>query len=87
MARGDHLKADRGLIEHHGIDCGNGTVIHYTHATGPHKAEIRRDSIEVFARGDHYEPVIYPRGTCFSPGGRSLCISPYWQSAARGKIR
>ncbi len=31
MAKGDHLYVDRGLgsFTHHGIDCGDGTVIHY----------------------------------------------------------
>ncbi|HRT20579.1 MAG TPA: lecithin retinol acyltransferase family protein, partial [Candidatus Hydrogenedentes bacterium] len=30
MARGDHIKVRRFLYSHHGIDCGDGTVIHYT---------------------------------------------------------
>lgn len=39
MARGDQLYVMRpllnmeGVYEHHGIDCGNGTVIHYSKAT------------------------------------------------------
>ena len=28
MAKGDHLYVE-GLVDHHGIDCGDGTVIHY----------------------------------------------------------
>ncbi len=29
MPKGDHIYIHKGLIEHHGIDCGDGTVIHY----------------------------------------------------------
>lgn len=29
MQKGDHLYVSRGLYTHHGIDCGDGTVIHY----------------------------------------------------------
>ena len=29
MARGDHVYVHRGRYSHHGIDCGDGTVIHY----------------------------------------------------------
>ena len=49
MARGDHVYVHRGLrYSHHGIDCGDGSVIHYV---GP-KARARRvarTSIEEFA--------------------------------------
>lgn len=49
MARGDHVYVRRGLrYSHHGIDCGDGAVIHYV---GP-RASIRRvsrTSFEVFA--------------------------------------
>ena len=30
MAKGDHIYIHKGLITHHGIDCGDGTVIHHT---------------------------------------------------------
>lgn len=30
MARGDHIRVGRFLYRHHGIDCGDGSVIHYT---------------------------------------------------------
>lgn len=29
MAKGDHLFVSRGLYTHHGIDCGDGTIIEY----------------------------------------------------------
>lgn len=44
MAKGDHLYVSRGTYTHHGIDCGDGTVIHYregeaiTRSTGPYFA-------------------------------------------------
>lgn len=39
MARGDHVYVKRGRrYSHHGIDCGDGTVIHYV---GP-RASLRR---------------------------------------------
>lgn len=55
MARGDQIFAMRellrvpGLYEHHGIDCGDGSVIHYSKAEP--EAEVRRTSIHAFAMG------------------------------------
>ncbi|MBF2002993.1 MAG: lecithin retinol acyltransferase family protein [Synechococcales cyanobacterium M58_A2018_015] len=63
MARGDQIYVMRPLInlegvyEHHGIDCGDGTVIHY------HKGEdavICRTSMEAFARGNPVYVKRYP---------------------------
>ncbi|MBD2577146.1 lecithin retinol acyltransferase family protein [Oscillatoria sp. FACHB-1406] len=54
MLRGDQIYVYReffnleGLYEHHGIDCGDGTVIHYSKIADP--PEIRRTSIEAFSR-------------------------------------
>lgn len=52
MARGDQIYAYREIVgvpyEHHGIDCGDGSVIHYSKAG---EAEIRRTSRAAFARG------------------------------------
>jgi hypothetical protein len=54
MARGDQIYVMRpllsveGVYEHHGIDCGDGTIIHY------HKGDdavITRTTMEAFARG------------------------------------
>lgn len=52
MARGDQVYAYREVMgipyEHHGIDCGDGTVIHYGKRP---TAAVRRTSSEAFARG------------------------------------
>jgi hypothetical protein len=52
MARGDHIYVRRGLrYSHHGIDCGDGTVIHYV---GPRASvrRVERTSFEEFALDD-----------------------------------
>jgi hypothetical protein len=53
MARGDHIKVWRKKgYWHHGIDCGDGTVIHYTGELFQRtNAAIRRTSLEEFAKG------------------------------------
>lgn len=52
MARGDQVYAIREIVgipyEHHGIDCGDGTVIHYRKVGEATIAQTSRDS---FARG------------------------------------
>jgi len=52
MARGDQIYAYREIVgipyEHHGIDCGDGSVIHYSKSG---EAQIRRTSREAFAHG------------------------------------
>ncbi|MGL6281093.1 MAG: lecithin retinol acyltransferase family protein, partial [Microcoleaceae cyanobacterium] len=53
MARGDQIYAMRelmnisGVYEHHGIDCGDGTVIHYRKPS----ETIERTSLEIFSQG------------------------------------
>jgi hypothetical protein len=49
MAQGDHIYVNLGVIEHHGIDCGDGTVIHFSKKKG--KGRICQDTIHFFARG------------------------------------
>lgn len=49
MAQGDHIYVNCGPIEHHGIDCGDGTVIHFSKKKG--KGKICQDTIHSFARG------------------------------------
>lgn len=50
MAKGDHIYVYRGIIYHHGIDCGDGTVIHYS---GKAKyGKICRVSKAEFAKGE-----------------------------------
>jgi Lecithin retinol acyltransferase len=53
MARGDHLYVDRmgGVYSHHGIDCGDGTVIHYWPDEVPIAASVQRTTLEEFADG------------------------------------
>jgi hypothetical protein len=52
MARADHVYVSRGLYTHHGIDAGDGTVIHFTGEPGSKKnACIARSSSEQFLQG------------------------------------
>ncbi len=52
MARGDHVRVRRRGYWHHGIDCGDGTVIHYA-GTVREKSDayVRRTSLAEFAKG------------------------------------
>lgn len=67
MARGDHIKARRagGLYTHHGIDMGDGTVVHFSGEPVNYRdAIVCRVSMEAFLQGDtailveHREPVM-----------------------------
>jgi Lecithin retinol acyltransferase len=52
MAKGDHIYVHRLGYTHHGIDCGYGTVIHYTGEVGQKtSAAVRHSSIREFAAG------------------------------------
>lgn len=52
MARGDHIVSERIGYAHHGIDCGDGTVIHYSGAAREKRdALVRRTPLDDFARG------------------------------------
>lgn len=60
MARGDHLFVYCGGYSHHGIDCGDGNVIHFdatpvrkivSEAHGDDAPCIRQTTLEEFARG------------------------------------
>ncbi len=53
MARGDHIYVDRfgGLYSHHGIDCGDGTVIHYWPHEIPLASSVKRTTLKEFAEG------------------------------------
>jgi hypothetical protein len=53
MARGDHLYVDRlgGLYSHHGIDCGDGTVIHYWPDGVLLRSSVKRTTLREFAEG------------------------------------
>ena len=56
MAKGDHIFIKRKFYTHHGIDCGDGTVIHYN--GNPYQkmnAQICREPIEKFGPSDRIE--------------------------------
>lgn len=67
MARGDQIYGEReflslqGVYEHHGIDCGDGTVIHYRKG----KEIIERTSMQVFSEGRKIHLRTY--ATSFTP--------------------
>lgn len=49
---GAHLRADRGLYSHHGIDMGDGTVVHFTGEPFERvNAAVARTPFETFANG------------------------------------
>ena len=62
MARGDQIYCDReflnlqGVYEHHGIDCGDGTVIHYRKGS----ETIERTSFDIFSGGNKIYVCSYP---------------------------
>ncbi|MGB3532142.1 MAG: lecithin retinol acyltransferase family protein [Microcoleaceae cyanobacterium] len=58
MAKGDHIYR-AGHIDHHGIDCGDGTVIHYSGKGGT--GRIERISKTQFARGKQIKVKKYSR--------------------------
>lgn len=69
MARGDQIYVYRellnlqGIYEHHGIDCGDGTVIHYRKPS----ETIERTSLATFTRGNYIYIKEYLKGFCFIP--------------------
>ena len=67
MARGDHVHVGRVGYTHHGIDVGDGRVIHYSGEPGKSKvhATIRYATLEEFADGGEVKVRKY--GKRFSP--------------------
>lgn len=69
MAKGDTIYVYRnlfqldGLYKHYGIDCGDGTVIHYRKPS----EVIERTSMATFSRGNPVYVAEYARGFCFVP--------------------
>jgi hypothetical protein len=57
MARGDHIYVNRfnGVYNHHGIDCGDGSVIHYTSKTWQGRRRVEQTSVEDFCKGDELQ--------------------------------
>lgn len=67
MTRGDHVYVGRVGYTHHGIDVGDGRVIHYSGEPGKSKARatIRYATLEEFADGGEVKVRKY--GKRFSP--------------------
>lgn len=66
MARGDHIKVRRrgGLYTHHGIDLGDGTVIHFSGEPFRREdARICRVTMAEFLRGGRARVVRHPGPT------------------------
>ncbi len=69
MARGDQIYVYRelwnleGVYEHHGIDCGDGTVIHYRKPS----ETVERTSWETFSRNKPVYKKSYSNQFCFLP--------------------
>lgn len=67
MARGDQIYVFRefvtieGVYQHHGIDCGDGSVIHYRKPS----ETVERTSADIFTRGERVYVRNYPAGFCF----------------------
>ena len=60
MACGDHIRVKRRFYWHHGIDCGEGRVIHYTGEPFHYgQGIVERTDLETFARGGTVEVVSY----------------------------
>ena len=69
MAKGDRIYVYRnlweldGLYQHHGIDCGDGTVIHYRKPS----ETIERTSLATFSRGNPVYIAEYSDGFSYIP--------------------
>ena len=60
MARGDHICVRRFIYWHHGIDCGDGMVIHYAGSPLQRKhAKIEHAPLEKFTKGAKVRLVRY----------------------------
>lgn len=58
MAKGDHIRVRRRGYWHHGIDCGDGSVIHLAgEPLRRRDARVTRTSAEEFSRGGRVEIV------------------------------
>jgi hypothetical protein len=60
MARGDHIYVRRSRYSHHGVDCGDGTVIHYVGPRGSIR-RVARTPLEGFAGGSAVKVRPYDR--------------------------
>lgn len=70
LARGDHIKVRRfGLLyAHHGIDLGDGRVVHFGEpGKDMPQAVVRVTSLEAFLKGGQAVVVAYPPGQALPP--------------------
>lgn len=70
MAKGDHIQVRRmgGLYYHHGIDMGDGTVIHFSGEPLNRKtAKVARVTETDFLSGQAKEVIEYPSGESVLP--------------------
>lgn len=63
MARGDHIYVYRlgGAYSHHGIDCGDGSVIHYSGENWYEPRRVRHTPMERFTMGGEIQVRDYAR--------------------------
>lgn len=63
MGKGDHVKVRRFgfLYAHHGIDIGDGTVVHFAEGQPKQNSIIQRVRMRVFLRGGRCQKVHYER--------------------------
>lgn len=61
MAYGDHIYVNYGTYSHHGVDCGDGMVIHFS----KEKGRICQDTRRSFARGNNVH--VKQRKSRYSP--------------------
>src|SRR5918992_1552874 len=85
MARGDHLEVNRGGFYHHGIDLGNGEVVHFTGEPlfGKADASVEREPITKLARRGTARLVAYP-GSTLHPDHTCLIALGHWQARKKG---
>lgn len=69
MSYGDHIQIYRGGYYHHGIDLGDGTIIHFSGEPLSHeKALVKRSLMVEFMKGDDkYAVIEYPASICLPP--------------------
>ncbi len=82
MARGDHIIAKRRGYTHHGVDCGDGSVIHFAGYPGQRNKtakverwtldKFKRDSELSFISGDNPDSAIARAESRIGEGGYNL---------------
>ncbi len=91
MARGDHIYVKCGFYSHHGIDLGDGQVIHFdfspkrkiTSVFGDKKPEIKISSMDEFSNGQE----IQVRDYQFDSESESIAASATERVIERAKSR